>query len=40
MKGGLYFKSMLRFDNILFDEQGFIKLQEMSHVFIDQYKLQ
>ena len=30
---------MLRFENILFDEKGFIKLQEMSHVFFDQYKL-
>ena len=30
---------MLHFENIVFDEQGFIKLQEMSHVFFDQYKL-
>lgn len=38
-QGGLHFKSMLHFENIFFDEQGFVKLQEMSHVFFDQYKL-
>lgn len=30
---------MLHFDSIYFDESGFLKLQEMSHVFFDQYKL-
>ena len=34
-RGGLHFKSLLHFENIVFDEQGFIKLQEMSHVFFD-----
>ena len=29
----------MRMDNIHFDETGKIKLQEMSHVFFDQYKL-
>lgn len=37
--GGLHCKSMLHFDSIYFDESGFLKLQEMSHVFFDQYKL-
>ena len=37
--GGLNCKSMLHFDSIYFDENGFLKLQEMSHVFFDQYKL-
>ena len=34
-KGGLHFKSMLRMDNIMFDTEGRIKLQEMSHVIFD-----
>ena len=33
--GGLHCKSMLHFENIYFDESGFLKLQEMSHVFFD-----
>lgn len=37
--GGLHCKSMLHFDSIYFDENGMLKLQEMSHVFFDQYKL-
>lgn len=37
--GGLHCKSQLHFENIYFDEQGFLKLQEMTHVFFDQYKL-
>lgn len=38
-RGGLHFKSMLHMDKIHFDENGFVKVQEMSHVFFDQYKL-
>lgn len=30
---------MSHFESIYFDESGFLKLQEMSHVFFDQYKL-
>ena len=33
--GGLHYKSMLHFESIYFDEQGLLKLQEMTHVFLD-----
>ena len=33
--GGLHYKSMLHFESIYFDEQGYLKLQEMTHIFLD-----
>ena len=38
-RGGVHLKGMLRMDQIHFDEQGTVKLQEMSHIHFDQYRL-